>query len=131
MIGSRGLIAAITAVLALAAGSARAGAIDGFVYQSRAVTDRVHVIYRPVATNPPFEGNVTVIEQSRGLVVVDAGGTPLSGQRVVRLVRMVSRKPVRFLIYTHYHGDHNLGAGAFLKAWPGVQVISTEATRRT
>ena len=121
--------------MALALGAAapalaKPDTIDGFIYRTRPVTDRVHMIYRPVATDPPFEGNVTVVEQTAGLVVVDAGGTPLSGQRVVRQIRAISRKPVRFLIYTHYHGDHNLGAGAFVKAWPDVRIVSTEATRR-
>lgn len=130
--GSMGLLA-IAFAAAMATGAPARGAtdsIDGFIYRTRPVTDRVHMIYRPVATDPPFEGNVTVVEQRAGLVVVDAGGTPLSGQRVVRQIRAISRKPVRFLIYTHYHGDHNLGAGAFLRAWPDVRIVSTEATRR-
>ena len=121
----------VMAALALGApGYAAQVRLDGFVYRTQPVADRVHMIYRPVATDPPFEGNVTVVEQSAGLVVVDAGGTPLSGRRVVQQIRTISAKPVRFLIYTHYHGDHNLGAGAFLKAWPDVRIVSTEATRR-
>ena len=36
---------------------------------------------------------------------------------------------MKFLIYTHYHGDHNLGAGAFLEAWPHAVIASTQATR--
>jgi glyoxylase-like metal-dependent hydrolase (beta-lactamase superfamily II) len=62
-------------------------------------------------------------------VVVDAGGAPASGQAVVSEIRKISPKPVRFLIYTHYHGDHNLGAGAFRAAWPGCVIVSTARTR--
>ncbi len=100
-----------------------------FARQTQAITDRVHLIYKPDAVTPPFEGNVVVIEQSRGLVVVDAGGSPASGRAVVAEIRKISPKPVRFLIYTHYHGDHNLGAGAFRAAWPGVTIVSTAKTR--
>jgi len=108
--------------------SARAGT-DGFVRQTQTVTQHVHLIYRPIATNAPYEGNVEVIEQSDGLVVVDAGGSPVAGRYVVAQIKALCPKPVKDLIYTHYHGDHNLGAGAFLKVWPGLTIISTDATR--
>lgn len=100
-----------------------------FARQAVPVAPRVHLIFKPSPADPPFEGNVTVIEQSNGLVVVDAGGSPVSGRNVVAQIRKLSKKPVRFLVYTHYHGDHNLGAGAFRAAWPGVVIVSTARTR--
>lgn len=103
---------------------------DGFARVTIPVTPHVHLIQRPIATNAPYEGNVEVIEQSDGLVVVDAGGAPPSGTHVVEQIKALSNKPVKFLIYTHYHGDHNLGAGALLAAWPNLTIVSTEATRR-
>lgn len=107
-----------------------APAPDPFVRHARQVADRIWLIYKSKGSlDAPFEGNVTVVEQSAGLVVVDAGGCPLSGRHVVERIRAISKKPVRFLVYTHYHGDHNLGAGAFLAAWPALTILSTEATR--
>jgi glyoxylase-like metal-dependent hydrolase (beta-lactamase superfamily II) len=103
---------------------------DGFARQTQTVTEHVHLVYRPVAVNAPYEGNSIVIEQSNGLVVVDAGGSPPAGRSIVDQIKSFTPKPVKFLIYTHYHGDHNLGAGAFLAAWPGLTIVSTEATRR-
>ena len=104
---------------------------EGFARQTQALTDRVHLIWRSRgSTDAPFEGNSIVIEQKEGLVVVDAGGAPVSGANIVAQIKAMSKKPVRYLIYTHYHGDHNLGAGEFLRAWPGLTIISTEATRR-
>jgi glyoxylase-like metal-dependent hydrolase (beta-lactamase superfamily II) len=100
-----------------------------FARQTQPVTARVHLIYKPNPTDPPFEGNVVVIEQAKGLVVVDAGGSPASGRAAVAEIRKLSKKPVRWLIYTHYHGDHNLGAGAFREAWPGLTIVSTAKTR--
>lgn len=104
-------------------------ASDGFIRQTVQVAPHVHLIYRPIATNAPYEGNSIVIEQSDGLVVVDAGGSPPSGEYIVAAIKKLSDKPVKDLIYTHYHGDHNLGAGAFLKAWPKLTIISTAATK--
>jgi glyoxylase-like metal-dependent hydrolase (beta-lactamase superfamily II) len=115
--------ASLAALLLLGSASARAD-IDGFAPQSETVTSRVHLIHRPGETD---EGNSVVIEQSKGLVVVDAGGAP-AGRGIVREIRKISRKPVRYLIYTHDHGDHNFSAGAFLKAWPHLTIISTDVT---
>ena len=120
--------AALAAALTLVASPAFAKS-DGFARVTIPVTPRVHLIQRPIATDAPYEGNVEVIEQSDGLVVVDAGGAPPAGVHIVAAIRKLSKKPVKFLIYTHYHGDHNLGAGAFLKAWPHLVIVSTEATR--
>lgn len=103
--------------------------VDGFARTIRKVTDRVWLVERPVPTDAPFEGNVEVIEQADGLVVVDAGGAPPAGRHIARLIRSVSAKSVKAIVYTHYHGDHNLGAGELLKVWPRAAVISTRKTR--
>lgn len=100
-----------------------------FARETTAVAPQVWLIAKPAVTDPPFEGNVVVIEQARGLVVVDAGGAPVSGQAIVAEIRKLSKKPVSWLVYTHYHGDHNLGAGAIRAAWPGVQIVSSTRTR--
>lgn len=116
--------------LTAAAPTFSAAAPDPYQRHVLKITDHAWQIYNNLrSTQPPFEGNVVVFEQSAGLVVVDAGGSIPSGRNVVAAIKTLSRKPVRFLVYTHYHGDHNLGAGAFLRAWPGVVIVSSEATR--
>lgn len=100
-----------------------------FARQTQKIADGVWLVFKPAVTDPPFEGNVTVIEQAKGLVVIDAGGSPASGRAIVAEVRKLSKKPVRWIVYTHYHGDHNLGADELLKAWPNATVVSTAKTR--
>lgn len=102
---------------------------DAFKRETKALAPHVHLVYRPIPTNAPYEGNSIVIEQSDGLVVVDAGGSPVSGRHIADSIKRFSSKPVKFLIYTHYHGDHNLGAGELLKQWPHLTIVATEQTR--
>lgn len=102
---------------------------DRLVPKTETVTPRVHLIHWPVANDATDRGNTIVIEQSKGLVVVDAGGAPPAERSIVREIRKLSRKPVKYLIYTHDHGDHRLSATAFLKAWPHLTIISTDETR--
>lgn len=102
---------------------------DGYHYETVTLAPQVHVLVRPDPVRAPFEGNITVIEQSDGLVVVDAGGAPIGGQRAVAAIKAFSRKPVKFVIFTHWHPDHHLGAPAFKAAYPGVHFVTTPATR--
>ncbi len=74
-------------------------------------------------------GNVTVIDQADGLVLVDCGGSPGSARRIISLIRGVSAKPVKAVILTHWHGDHVLGLSEILKAWPTARTIATTATQ--
>jgi glyoxylase-like metal-dependent hydrolase (beta-lactamase superfamily II) len=101
-----------------------------FHHEAENVIDRVHLIYRPDTERVPAEGNVEVIQQQEGLVVIDAGGSIVAGKNIVAEIKRLSPLPVRYLIYTHWHGDHNLGSPAFKAAYPGMRVISTPMTRR-
>jgi glyoxylase-like metal-dependent hydrolase (beta-lactamase superfamily II) len=74
-------------------------------------------------------GNVTIIEQSDGLVLVDTGGSPGSARRIAAEIRRLSRKPVKAVVITHWHGDHPQGLSEILKAWPKARTIATRATQ--
>jgi glyoxylase-like metal-dependent hydrolase (beta-lactamase superfamily II) len=48
---------------------------------------------------------------------------------MIEQIRRWTDRPVRWLINTHWHPDHNAGNGSFLRAFPGLEIISTAATR--
>jgi glyoxylase-like metal-dependent hydrolase (beta-lactamase superfamily II) len=100
----------------------------GYLQQIAAVAPGVWVLAEPKFQLQPI-GNVTVIEQTDGLVLVDAGGSAGSGQRIVQLVRQVSRKPVKAIIISEWHGDKAQGLSELLKAWPNARTIATNQTR--
>jgi glyoxylase-like metal-dependent hydrolase (beta-lactamase superfamily II) len=70
-----------------------------------------------------------VIEQRDGLVLVDAGGSPGAGRRIVGMVKSLSPKPVKAVIISQWHGDKPQGLTEILKAWPRARTISTVATQ--
>jgi glyoxylase-like metal-dependent hydrolase (beta-lactamase superfamily II) len=92
------------------------------------VADHVWVLAEPRFQVQPI-GNVTVIEQSDGLVLVDAGGSPGAGRRIVEMVRSISRKPVKAIIISQWHGDKPQGLSELLKAWPNARTIATRQTQ--
>lgn len=74
------------------------------------------------------DGTAVAIINDRDVVVVDAQWTPATARRVVAEIRKLTRKPVRFVITTHWHGDHWIGNQAYLEAFPGVDFIAHENT---
>lgn len=101
---------------------------DPFEYDREAVADGVHLIYRVDPVRLPVEGNIVVIEQSGGLVVIDSGGSSLAAERIIAQIREITDQPVTHLVNTHWHGDHHLGNAAFVAAWPDIELIAHENT---
>jgi cyclase len=75
--------------------------------------------------------NAAIIVQDDGVVVVDSESIPSAAREVITAIKRVTDKPVKYLVITHFHGDHFQGAQAYLSEWPGVQVISSDATRES
>lgn len=97
------------------------------LFDIKLVTDDV---YAAVA-KPTFRTNcnAAIFILSREVVVVDAESKPSAAREVITQIKRLTDKPVTHLVITHLHGDHFQGAGAYVEAWPGVQIISTQATR--
>jgi glyoxylase-like metal-dependent hydrolase (beta-lactamase superfamily II) len=126
------LIMALAASLVLSAqawaGRSAPGPDSGYHQQAQRVAPGVWVLAEPRFQVQPI-GNVTVIEQADGLVLVDAGGSAGSGRRIVAMVRQLSPKPVKAIILSQWHGDKVQGLAELLKAWPGARTIATAPTR--
>ena len=98
-------------------------------FVGRELAPGLHLLTTPPDYLGRVIGNVSIIEQRDGLVLVDSGGTIADGRRVVAYIRSFTRKPVKAILITHWHGDHPLGIAAIRAAWPRVRIISTVATR--
>lgn len=124
------LLAATLAVTTAEAQSAREfpRPEDGYFQETLRVAPGVWAFVEPRFQVQPI-GNVTVIEQSDGLVLVDAGGSPGSARRIVSEIRRLSAKPVTAVVITHWHGDHPQGLTEILKAWPDARTIATRPTQ--
>jgi glyoxylase-like metal-dependent hydrolase (beta-lactamase superfamily II) len=112
------LVSAVVAVGVIA------GAVDGVRAQrgqplpppmikegvTQKIADHVYVI-------PDFDTvlvpNVTIVVGTRGALVVDTGLGARNGQTVMREVEKVSKGPELYLVTTHIHPEHDLGAGGF------------------
>src|SRR4051794_41768913 len=66
-------------------------------------------------------GNITVTVARTGIIMVDGQFAPLH-DKIKAAISAISNLPVKYLINTHYHGDHTGGNQAFAK--DGAIVVS-------
>jgi glyoxylase-like metal-dependent hydrolase (beta-lactamase superfamily II) len=66
-----------------------------------------------------YGGNVAFLVTDGGVLVVDSGGLPSDGKTIVELVKQRTETPIKYLVLTHYHGDHTNGIDGF----PGLLTI--------
>lgn len=98
------------------------------VVTAEALRGGVHVLFGA-------GGNIGVSAGEDGVFIIDDQFAPLT-DRILAAVATISDQPIRFLINTHFHGDHtggneNLGAmGAIIMAQDNVRIrMSSEQFR--
>ena len=69
--------------------------------------------------------NTGVIVGDDAVMVIDTQATPVMAQDVVRRIREVTDKPIKYVVLTHYHAVRVLGASGFAPQ----QIISSQDTR--
>jgi cyclase len=122
-----------TALLCVLAG---AGSAQG---QAAAPCDTAHVervaagvyaiIHCDATVNWPHS-NTGVIIGDDGVLVVDATYLPSRAMADIALIKALTPLPVRYLVNTHWHYDHNNGNRAYADAYPGLAIVAQRETRR-
>ncbi len=79
----------------------------------------------PNAKNKGWAANQAFVVGDQGVLVFDSGGSEVIGAAVVKAIRAVTDKPIRWLVNSHAHGDHWLGNAAV--AAPDTAIIASEA----
>jgi glyoxylase-like metal-dependent hydrolase (beta-lactamase superfamily II) len=81
-----------------------------------------------VISNVAVPGLVTMLVTDEGVVLVD-DKFEQDHESIMELVRSVTDQPVKYVINTHYHGDHS-GGNAKLQALDAIAVASEQARAR-
>ncbi len=111
-------LAAVAALAAFAAGPALGQGQD-FSKVDITSTDLGHDMYALAGSG----GNITLAVGTDGILMVDTEFAPLH-DKIKAKIASISPLPVKFIINTHYHGDHTGGNEAFAKE--GVIIMAHE-----
>jgi hypothetical protein len=82
-------------------------------------------LYASIADNDAI-ANSTFLVGNAGILVVDSGLDEIEAGKCVAEIRSVSSLPIRYVVSTHYHLDHQGGNKIFK---PEASIISTGWTR--
>lgn len=88
--------------------------------QTNAINDGYYVLYGA-------GGNIGVFVGSEGIILIDDQFAPLSA-RIKTAINNISNQDIKFLINTHWHGDHTGGNENF--AADGAVIVAHEYVRR-
>jgi glyoxylase-like metal-dependent hydrolase (beta-lactamase superfamily II) len=94
------------------------------------LADNIYEIRHPDAPDTFPQGNTTVIIGDKSVLVVDSCLLPSSAQADIDQIRKWTKKPVTFLVNTHWHFDHTLGNQTYAQAFPGIQIIAQKNTQK-
>lgn len=104
-----------------------AAARAGFTVETLA--PGVHAVVRTEPAGMMFDANNLLVIGEESVLVVDSNATAASSREVIAALRRITRKPVRYLVNTHWHLDHFEGNAAWLEAYPGLEIVGHAATR--
>jgi len=99
------------------------------VYDLEKLSENVYSFIAPQSDSGVVQGNCTFIIGEESVLVFDTGQFPSLAKRMVADIQRITPKPVRFIVNSHWHFDHNWGNAVFREAYPSVAIISTKFTR--
>jgi glyoxylase-like metal-dependent hydrolase (beta-lactamase superfamily II) len=72
--------------------------------------------------------NSVFLVTDEGVLVIDTGQHPRAGQALLDRIRKITNKPIKWVINSHFHGDHTFGNAAFKTA--GATFVAHKETAR-
>lgn len=125
-----GFARAAVATLLLLVGVAEAQAKGGlFDLEWKELAPGIHVGQRPDPVRYPVVCNTVIVVGDDGVLIFDGGGFPKQGEQVLAKVKALTPLPVKYVVVSHWHGDHNRGIAPIVEAFPAAEVVSHEFTR--
>lgn len=91
--------------------------VQGKTFKFEKVADGVYYATGGVGSN-----NVVIVNDN-DVMLVDTGTTPANARNFVADVKMLTNKPIKYVVNTHWHYDHTDGNQIF---GPDVQIIGHE-----
>ena len=92
------------------------------------ISKDVYAIIHEDPTDQWPTSNTGVIIGEKYVMVVDANYLPSLAKTDIELIKRVTAKPVKYLVYTHWHMDHNNGGSVYAETFPGIEIIAHRMT---
>ncbi len=84
-------------------------------YEVEKIVEDVYLLKPKINRYRWVTANIVVIVNADDILVVDSGLLPAAAAEAIKEIKKISSKPVRYLLNTHWHGDHWQGNEAFAR----------------
>src|SRR5262245_31664643 len=102
-----GMILALAIGVALAPTPAAAQGRAAPPAELKQITNDLYFFYEFAGSNAVF------MVTDEGVLVIDTRTHPRHGQALLDMIRKVTDKPIKWVINSHFHGDHHFGNAPF------------------
>jgi glyoxylase-like metal-dependent hydrolase (beta-lactamase superfamily II) len=117
---------ALMVTLHVASGAARAQVSP---FELTKLADGVHAAIFTPLPGANVDGTAVIVINDADVLVVDTQNSPSAARAVIAAIRTLTDKPVRYVVNTHWHGDHHFGNQVYQEVFPGIEFIGHPATR--
>ncbi|MBU1228916.1 MAG: MBL fold metallo-hydrolase [Proteobacteria bacterium] len=119
------LSTALALVLALALATAAQAQPKGLTKIAENVYSYVGV--KDASPKHSYAANAGIVIGTDGVLVIDTLATAKEGKRLLKDIRAVTKKPIKYVVTTHEHFDHALGSSVFTDL--GATLVAHELNR--
>jgi glyoxylase-like metal-dependent hydrolase (beta-lactamase superfamily II) len=99
-----------------------------FDYRVVRASAHVHVFEAAEGTTGVVNGNIVAVVGDEAILLLDTGQIPSVARRVLADLRALSPKPVRYIVNSHWHGDHLLANSVLKEAYPQARIVASAYT---
>ncbi|WP_299216154.1 MBL fold metallo-hydrolase [uncultured Dokdonia sp.] len=110
----------LIALLAISYISCAQGRFDSVEIKVEPVSDQIYMLQG-------VGGNIGISVGDDGVFMIDDQFAPLT-EKIIAAIKPISDKPVKFLVNTHFHGDHSGGNTNFEAA--GAMIVAHDNVRK-
>jgi len=93
------------------------------IFELVEVTEGVHATVVRDGVSPSAFANSLIVLRDDHVLVVDSRHSPSQSRELIEQIRGLTDLPVRYLVNTHWHGDHVQGNQAFREAFPELRIV--------
>jgi glyoxylase-like metal-dependent hydrolase (beta-lactamase superfamily II) len=97
-------------------------------YEKVRVADGIYAFLSPEGKTGFVSSNQTAIIGDKGVLIFDTGQIPSLSEKIIAELKQITPLPVKYIVISHWHFDHVIGAATYLKVFPNAIVITSDAT---
>jgi cyclase len=98
-------------------------------YERVKVADGVYAFMAPEGKTGFVNSNQIAVIGEDGVLIFDTGQIPSLNEKILAELKQLTPLPIKYIVISHWHYDHVIGAATYRRAFPNAEIISSDATR--